>query len=127
MDNRYISLEWRPELERPVLIAAFTGWNDAAEAASVALAALRDSWEARNFGVFDAEEFFDYQAARPRIKLVEGVTRTIEWPENQLAATAPSLGVRRRARSRIALRAGAELPVALVLRGGDRSGQGAQR
>lgn len=91
MDNRYISLEWRPELERPVLIAAFTGWNDAAEAASVALAALRDSWEARNFGVFDAEEFFDYQAARPRIKLVEGVTRTIEWPENQLAATAPSL------------------------------------
>ena len=91
MDNRYINLEWRPELERPVLIAAFTGWNDAAEAASVALAALRDSWEARDFGVFDAEEFFDYQAARPRIKLVEGVTRTIEWPENQLAATAPSL------------------------------------
>ncbi|MFL5990397.1 MAG: PAC2 family protein [Rubrobacteraceae bacterium] len=91
MDNRYISLEWRPQLDRPVLIAAFTGWNDAAEAASVALAALRDSWEARNFGVFDAEEFFDYQAARPRVKLVEGVTRTIEWPENQLSATAPSL------------------------------------
>src|ERR671910_781559 len=71
MDNRYVSLEWRPELERPVLIAAFTGWNDAAEAASVALSALRDSWEARDFGVFDAEEFFDYQAARPQIKLIE--------------------------------------------------------
>jgi hypothetical protein len=91
MDNRYVSLEWRPELERPVLIAAFTGWNDAAEAASVALATLRDSWEARNFGVFDAEEFFDYQASRPQIRLVEGVTRTIEWPENHLSATAPSL------------------------------------
>jgi hypothetical protein len=91
MDNRYVSLEWRPELERPVLIAAFTGWNDAAEAASVALATLRDNWEVRNFGVFDAEEFFDYQAARPQIKLVEGVTRTIEWPENHLSATAPSL------------------------------------
>ena len=91
MDNRYVSLEWRPELERPVLIAAFTGWNDAAEAASVALSALRDSWEARDFGAFDAEEFFDYQAARPQIKLIEGVTRTIEWPENHLSATAPSL------------------------------------
>lgn len=91
MDNSYVSLEWRPELERPVLIAAFTGWNDAAEAASVALATLRDSWEARDFGVFDAEEFFDYQASRPQIKLVEGVTRTIEWPENHLSATAPSL------------------------------------
>jgi proteasome assembly chaperone (PAC2) family protein len=91
MDNRYIKLEWRPELERPVLIAAFTGWNDAGEAASVALATLRDSWEAQNFGSFDAEEFFDYQTTRPQIKLVEGVTRTIEWPENHLSATASNL------------------------------------
>ena len=91
MDNRYLKLEWRPELERPVLIAAFTGWNDAGEAASVALATLRDSWEAQNFGSFDAEEFFDYQATRPQIKLVEGVTRTIEWPENHLSATASNL------------------------------------
>src|SRR5918997_4075528 len=91
MDNRYIHLEWRPELERPVLIAAFTGWNDAAEAASFALATLRESWEAQRFGVFDADEFFDYQTNRPQIKLIEGVTRTIEWPENHLSATAASL------------------------------------
>ena len=91
MDNRYVNLERRPELERPVLIAAFTGWNDAAEAASVASATLRDSWKAQRFGAFDAEEFFDYQATRPQIKLVEGVTRTIEWPENHLCATASNL------------------------------------
>ena len=91
MDNRYVNLERRPELERPVLIAAFTGWNDAAEAASVTLATLTDAWEARRFGAFDAEEFFDYQATRPQIKLVEGVTRTIEWPENHLYATASNL------------------------------------
>jgi proteasome assembly chaperone (PAC2) family protein len=91
MDNRYVNLERRPELERPVLIAAFTGWNDAAEAASVASATLRDSWEAQRFGAFDAEEFFDYQATRPQIKLVEGVTRTMEWPENHLYATASNL------------------------------------
>src|SRR5918992_3618493 len=91
MDNRYVNLEWRPELERPALIAAFTGWNDAAEAASVALGTLSDAWEARRFGAFNAEEFFDYQTARPQIKLVEGVTRQVEWPENLLAATASSL------------------------------------
>lgn len=91
MDNRYVNLEWRPELERPVLISAFTGWNDAAEAASVTLATLRDTWEARRFGAFDAEEFFDYQTTRPQIKLVEGVTRRVEWPENLLSATAPSV------------------------------------
>jgi hypothetical protein len=91
MDNRYINLEWRPELESPVLISAFTGWNDAAEAASVTLATLRDAWEARRFGAFDAEEFFDYQTTRPQIKLVEGVTRRVEWPENLLSATASSV------------------------------------
>ncbi len=91
MDNRYVNLEWRPDLQRPVLIAAFTGWNDAAEAASVALDTLETSWEARRFGAFDAEEFFDFQSTRPQIKLTEGVTRRIEWPENAVSATAPSV------------------------------------
>ena len=91
MDNRYVNLEWQPELERPVLISAFTGWNDAAEAASVTLDTLRGGWEARRFGAFDGEEFFDYQTTRPQIKLVEGVTRRVEWPENLLSATASSV------------------------------------
>ena len=50
MDIRHINIDWRPELERPVLIAGFTGWNDAADAASVAVGALASSWEARRFG-----------------------------------------------------------------------------
>jgi proteasome assembly chaperone (PAC2) family protein len=93
MDDRYVTLEWRPELERPVLIAGFTGWNDAAEAASVAVDTLAGSWEARRFGGFEPEEFFDFQATRPQVHLVEGVTRKIEWPENELRATAPALEV----------------------------------
>jgi hypothetical protein len=80
-----------PELERPVLIAGFTGWNDAAEAASRAVGTLNDSWQARRFGAFDAEEFVDFQSTRPQIRLSDGVTRRIEWPENALSATAPAL------------------------------------
>src|ERR671912_2463536 len=92
MDNRYISLEWRPELEQPVLIAAFTGWNDAAEAASLAVNTLGEAWETKRFASFEGEDFFDYQDTRPQIKLVEGVTRTIEWPQNDLSATEARVG-----------------------------------
>ena len=91
MANKYVRLDWMPQLERPVLIAGFTGWNDAAEASSLAVGTLNDAWEARQFGRFDAEEFLDYQATRPQITLSDGVTRTIEWPENALSATAPTL------------------------------------
>jgi proteasome assembly chaperone (PAC2) family protein len=91
MDNKYVNLEWRPELERPILVAGFTGWNDAADAASVAVDTLLNSWQARRFGAFDGEEFLDFQTTRPQIKLVDGVTRKIEWPENLLWATEPNL------------------------------------
>lgn len=84
-------MDWRPELERPVLIAGFTGWNDAAEAASLAVSTLGEEWEAKRFASFDGEEFFDYQTTRPQIKLVEGVTRTVEWPRNDLFATDASV------------------------------------
>ena len=89
--NKYIDLERRPELERPVLIAGFTGWNDAAEAASTAVSTVGQASEAERFGRFDGEEFFDYQTTRPQIRLVEGVTRTVEWPENGLSATGASV------------------------------------
>ena len=91
MANKYVKLDWMPELERPVLIAGFTGWNDAAEASSLAVGTLKDAWGAQRFGHFDAEEFFDFQATRPQITLTDGVTRTIEWPENTLSATAPAV------------------------------------
>jgi proteasome assembly chaperone (PAC2) family protein len=89
--SEYINMEQRPQLDRPVLIAGFTGWNDAAEAASLALGTIEEASEAKRFGSFDGEEFFDYQTVRPQIKLVEGVTRTIEWPENSLSATSASV------------------------------------
>ena len=71
----------RPEMERPVLVTAFRGWNDAGEAASTAASFLKDAWDAEPFAVIDPEEFFDFQVARPMVRLAEGVTRVIEWPE----------------------------------------------
>ncbi|HXJ62247.1 MAG TPA: PAC2 family protein [Actinomycetota bacterium] len=71
----------RPEMERPVLVTAFRGWNDAGEAASTAAGFLKDAWDAEPFALIDPEEFFDFQVARPTVRLAEGVTRVIEWPE----------------------------------------------
>ncbi len=72
----------RPTLRRPVLIAAFRGWNDGGQGASLAGGYLAKTWEARRFGDIDPEGFFDFQATRPHVSLVDGVTRRIDWPEN---------------------------------------------
>jgi proteasome assembly chaperone (PAC2) family protein len=71
----------RPELTRPVLIAAFRGWNDGAQAASLAAGYLAKTWGAERFADVDPEGFFDFQATRPHVSLVEGMTRRIDWPE----------------------------------------------
>ena len=72
----------RPTLQRPVLIAAFRGWNDGAQGASLAGGYLAKTWEADRFAEIEPEGFFDFQATRPHVTLVDGVTRRIDWPEN---------------------------------------------
>ncbi|MFN2545620.1 MAG: PAC2 family protein [Actinomycetota bacterium] len=75
-----VIFEEHPELERPVLITAFRGWNDAGESATAAATFLKDTWDAEPFARIDPEEFFDFQVARPVVRLVDGVSRVIEWP-----------------------------------------------
>src|ERR671924_411941 len=72
----------RPSLRRPVLIAAFRGWNDGGQGASLAGGYLARVWGGARFAEIDPESFFDFQATRPHVSLVEGRTRRIEWPEN---------------------------------------------
>lgn len=78
------------ELNQPVLIAAFRGWNDAGESATFAASHLARVWSAEPFGDIDPEEFYDFQATRPMVELVDGMTRKITWPSNEfLAASMP--------------------------------------
>ena len=77
-------LRWerRPDgLRAPALVCAFKGWNDAGEAATSALTFMGASLEARRFATIDPEEFVDFQATRPDVKLVDGLSRKINWPE----------------------------------------------
>jgi proteasome assembly chaperone (PAC2) family protein len=73
--------ERHPSLERPVLVAAFRGWNDGGHGASLAAGYLARRWKATRFAEIDAESFFDFQSTRPQVTLVDGVSRRIDWPE----------------------------------------------
>jgi len=75
-----------PRLRSPVLVCAFRGWNDAAAAATTALASVANSLDGELIARIDPEEYFDFQSTRPTITLDEGQTRRIEWPENNLIA-----------------------------------------
>ena len=75
----------RPRLRGPVLLAAFDGWNDAGEAATTALDAIGDALAAETFATIDPEEFYDFQATRPTVRLVDG-HRRVEWPAVELRA-----------------------------------------
>jgi predicted ATP-grasp superfamily ATP-dependent carboligase len=77
-----LRIDERPALERPVLIAAFRGWNDGGQGASLAGAFLAQACAARAFASIDAENFYDFQATRPMVSLVDGFQRQIDWPEN---------------------------------------------
>jgi proteasome assembly chaperone (PAC2) family protein len=76
-----LRIDRRPELTRPVLVAAFRGWNDGAQAATLAAGYLAKTWGAERFAEVDPEDFFDFQATRPHVSLEEGLTRRIDWPE----------------------------------------------
>ena len=77
-----LNVSFKPELKRPVLIAAFRGWNDGGQGASLGAAYLAKQWSAARFAEIEPEGFFDFQAVRPHVSLVEGETRRIDWPDN---------------------------------------------
>ncbi|MDE0545601.1 PAC2 family protein [Microbacterium sp. C7(2022)] len=71
-------------LGRRVLVAAFDGWNDAGEAASSAIAHLREAGEYEPVFQVDPELYFDYQYTRPQITMDADGTRSLAWPEATL-------------------------------------------
>ena len=75
----------RPELDNPILVLAFEGWNDAGDAASNAAKHLRDRFGAEEFATVDPEPFYDFTSNRPMLRLESGA-RVIDWPENTFSA-----------------------------------------
>src|SRR5918993_570836 len=69
-----------PELDRPVLVVAMTGFVDAAGAARLAADHLRSVGEAVTLATFDTDQVFDYRARRPPMLFVEDHWESYETP-----------------------------------------------
>ncbi len=73
------------DLRNPIVIAAFEGWNDAADAASDALRFLLRSLKAVDVFELEAQEYSDFQAARPHVEMHNGVVKSIRWLSTTIA------------------------------------------
>jgi len=71
------------------MIAAFEGWNDAADAATSTVDHLLEQWDAEKFAELDPEEFYDFQAVRPVLTPAESGVREIVWPTPTLYVAHP--------------------------------------
>ena len=85
----YVEYESPPKLKRPVMVAAFRGWNDAGGAASLAAGYLRSVTDAERCAVIDSEPFVDYQQTRPTVRLEDGEVRRLDWPVTEVYASVP--------------------------------------
>ena len=78
-----------PVLRTPVAIAAFEGWNDAADASTAAVEHLEQVWSAKTVAELDPEEFYDFQVNRPTVTQGERGERRLIWPTTRFAVASP--------------------------------------
>jgi proteasome assembly chaperone (PAC2) family protein len=90
-----IELSGIPQLHRPVMVTAFEGWNDAADAATDAIETLELGWQAKPIGAVDPEDYYDFQVNRPTVSLIDGVSRSVSWPTTRLSLAARGTDGRR--------------------------------
>src|SRR3982751_3271297 len=78
-----------PQLDDPVVVVAFEGWNDAGDAATGAVEHLELIWDAKPLAALDPEDYYDFQVNRPSVSLVGGVSRGVEWPTTRISVARP--------------------------------------
>ncbi|MGY5764573.1 PAC2 family protein [Brachybacterium sp. DNPG3] len=75
-----------------IAITAFSGWNDAGEAATGAVEHLLEVWPSRPAGAVDAEDYVDFQVSRPEIRTTDEGHRVVDWPDTLLYIVTPPRG-----------------------------------
>ena len=82
----YVQYHAEPELRNPVLVVAFAGWNDAADAATAVVKFLSERWKPVKLAEIEPEDFFVFTETRPIVHYADGIERSITWPVNQFSA-----------------------------------------
>ena len=78
-----LKIQELPSLRKPILIAAFAGWPDAAEVASGSARYLARKLRAQRFAEIDPEEFYVFTETRPNTIILAPGQRALEWPTNE--------------------------------------------
>jgi len=73
-----------PTLNRPILVLAFAGWNDAGGSATFATKFLSQRLGAHKFASLDPETFYNFVEQRPQVRVRHG-EREILWPANEFS------------------------------------------
>lgn len=79
-----LSITSIPTLNRPILLLAFAGWNDAGCAATFAAKFLVQRLAAHTFASIDPETFYNFTEQRPHVRLHNN-EREITWPANEFS------------------------------------------
>jgi proteasome assembly chaperone (PAC2) family protein len=90
--SEYLTIFDEPAgLRRPILIMAFSGWNDAAESATTAARYLGQIWPSRALASIDPEEFYHFGLSRPhvRFKPDSRKEREVVWPATEFSISQP--------------------------------------
>lgn len=88
----YIQWSERARLHQPTIVAAFTGWNDAGDAASLAVRHLIAVTGATKIGSVDPDQFYDFQTSRPQARLLDTGERALLWPSVDIYAAPTPAG-----------------------------------
>lgn len=91
--SEFLTLHEEPgELRRPIIIMAFSGWNDAAESATTAARYLGQLWSSRAFASIEPEEFYHFGLSRPYVRFKPGsrTEREIVWPATDFSLAQPT-------------------------------------
>jgi predicted ATP-grasp superfamily ATP-dependent carboligase len=69
-----------------ILIVAFEGWNDAAEAASGAAKYIAELTGVESVAAVEPEDYYDFQFARPSVFFDPEGNRQLSWPTTEMLA-----------------------------------------
>lgn len=75
------SVESRPELNEPILLIVMSGWIDASSAAQAARDVIVGQSTPVRVATFDDDWLLDHRARRPTLRVEEGVSTSLDWPE----------------------------------------------
>ncbi len=74
------------DLRDPIVVIGYGGWNDGGESATTAVRYLLGELTIDRLAHIDAEEFLDFTVARPHVRLRDGYSREIVWPNHEFFA-----------------------------------------